>query len=81
MSTVRFTNCSQCGHDWECKVDLRYSTKERIIEEREELDKVFGDHLCNRCTERSIIVGLKTNIGEEVDYKELDNRLKKKYGW
>lgn len=81
MSTVKFKNCSQCGHDWETKIELPFWTKERIIETRKSLDDFFGDHHCHRCTWRDILISLKKNAGKEVDLEEIDGHLKKKYGW
>ncbi len=79
--SVRFYNCSQCGHDWESKIELPFWTKERIIEERVDLDKLFGDHLCHRCTWRDILISLSENAGKKADLKKIDAQLKEKYGY
>lgn len=80
MNSVRFYNCSGCGHDWEVTFKPP-KTKEDIIREQRRFDEIFGDHCCHRCTERQVLISLKTNAGKKVNYRELNKHLKKKYGW
>lgn len=80
-NTVTFTNCSNCGRDWKAKFDTSRYTKEEFIAECEEFDELFGDHCCQRCSWRKILISLAVNAGKEVDFDEIDRLLKDKYGY